>query len=47
MGLLNLGVPEAAEAELDHGAIVQDLGQGVGVVDGILNKWKKIKDFHH
>jgi len=41
VSLLNLGVPEAAEAELDHGAVVQDLGQGVGVVDGVLDKRKK------
>ena len=33
-------MPEAAEAELDHGPVVQDLGRRVGVVHRVLNKNK-------
>ena len=32
----DLGVPEPTEPQLDHGPVVQDLGQGVGVGYGVL-----------
>ena len=36
MRLLDLRVPEGTQTDLDHGAVVQDLRQGVRVVDRIL-----------
>ena len=36
VGVLDLGVTEPAQPQLHHGPVVQDLGQGVRVGDGVL-----------
>ena len=38
VGLADLSVPEPAQAELHHRAVVQDLRGGVGVGDRVLEK---------
>ena len=43
MSLPDLRVPEAAKAELNHGPVVQDLGNRIGMADGVLVKVKKTK----
>ena len=32
----NLGMSESAEPQLDHSPVIKDLGQGVGMRDGVL-----------
>ena len=34
----DLCMPETAKAKLDHRSVVQDLGQGIGVSNGILKQ---------
>lgn len=36
MSLLDLSMTKAAKAELNHCSVVQDLGEGISVCDGIL-----------
>ena len=36
MRVSDLRVPEPAQAQLDHGPVVQDLRGGIGVCDGVL-----------
>lgn len=43
VGLLDLGVSEGAQAELDHGAVVQDLGCSIGMGHGVLRRREKNK----
>ena len=43
MSLPDLGVPEGAETDLNHRPVVQDLGNRIGMADGVLVKVKKTK----